>query len=178
MCVARHRHHAAAVLPLTQLTTHRRAKTIRVSVLSSRVGQHDFGARQTSFYNMYFVKRTGRAIVKKKSPGRNGRHHAGDPSLPQSGPRTHTFSLLARQPRVILLTRVILLAAVTYPLHSRYIAIKVGIKGRKGPPVMLHVLLIVCLSERSALALQEPQKPRKMDVFAIFFGPAAQCNVL
>ena len=36
--------------------------------------------------------------------------------------------------------------------------------------LMFHVHLIVCLPERSALALQEPQKPRKMSVFAIFSG--------
>ena len=36
------------------------------------------------------------------------------------------------------------------------------------------LLLIVCLLERSALALQEPQKPRKIDVFAIFFGPKSR----
>ena len=96
--------------------------------------------------------------------------YSGAPPLREQESRRGLILLARRPAEGHSLTRVILLAAVTYLLHSRYIAIKVGIKGRKGPASCSMCFSLCAFPERSALALQEPQKPRKMGVFAIFPG--------
>ena len=122
-----------------------------------------------------------RSITSRASGGRShdvlpyGRvgdvgHYSGAPPLREQESRRGLILLARRPAEGHSLTRVILLAAVTYLLHSRYIAIKVGIKGRKGPASCSMCFSLCAFPERSALALQEPQKPRKMGVFAIFPG--------
>ena len=96
--------------------------------------------------------------------------YSDDPPLREQESRRGLILLARRPAEGHSLTRVILLAAVTYLLHSRYIAIKVGIKGRKGPASCSMCFSLCAFPERSALALQEPQKPRKMGIFAIFPG--------
>ena len=96
--------------------------------------------------------------------------YSDDPPLREQESRRGLILLARRPAGGHSLTRVILLAAVTYLLHSRYIAIKVGIKGRKGPASCSMCFSLCAFPERSALALQEPQKSRKMGVFAIFPG--------